>query len=213
MEGRRSGVEEGSRSEVRGQRLEVKRSDHLTGFDGWVGPLLEGREKWRTPSCFSAGDSISCDGMPGADVGHPPGIFEGSKAGVWQGYDKPDAAGPYAFDVINSVGKTSGTLKFMAQQENGYQYDQGSVNGFTDATADPLEAIKDRPPSFIDYTAKDQDPSQFVPTQIYELGNSLAAITHKPLPQGPPKSASDPTNPEWGRKLSDCYNNKIGGGQ
>ena len=139
------------------------------------------------------------------------GIFRGSKAGVWQGSGNPDAAGPYVFDVDNYVSKTSGSLKVMAQQENGYDY-PGTVTGFTDATAGPI-SVTGRPPSFIDYTAKDQDPSQYVPTQIFELGNSLAAITHKPLPQGTPKAASDPANQEWGKKLSECYNSGVSGGK
>jgi hypothetical protein len=142
------------------------------------------------------------------------GIFQGSKAGVFRGVDQADASGPYVFDVINSIGSTREQLGDMYNAQNPAKPlpSGAGLNGYTPA-AGPLPTIYDngvaRPPSFIDYTAKDQDTSQYLKAQIWELGNSLSVIDHLPQPQGTPKAGSDPSNQEWGHKLLDCYNGKT----
>jgi hypothetical protein len=110
------------------------------------------------------------------------GRFEGTKPGVWQGSDKADTPGPYNFDVLNYVSQTGGTLKMWAKIQNPDRLlGPGPVSGYTNTSAGPRSG-NDSVPTFVDYTANDIDPSKFLPAQIYELGNSLGEIAHKPPP-------------------------------
>jgi hypothetical protein len=52
---------------IRPQRPHIRAGRECMG----TRPLLEKREKWRTPCCFSASDSQP-EGYTGTDVGHPP---------------------------------------------------------------------------------------------------------------------------------------------
>jgi hypothetical protein len=102
--------------------------------------------------------------------------------------------------VVNDVSKTKGTLAFMDSRQNPDAFMPGEVlNGYTDGSH-----------PFRNWTGSDIDPSKFVSTQIFELGNSLGSITHMPLPEGPRRLGSDPKNQEPGSKLLTCYNKNAG---
>jgi len=93
---------------------------------------------------------------------------------------------------------------FMAQQA-GYQVGTEAVDGYTSGNLDPT---KSRLNPYTNYTASNADPGQFGFIQVWELGNSPAAITGT-IPQ---QFSNDPKNNpdlEPGKQLTDCV--KSGG--
>jgi hypothetical protein len=111
------------------------------------------------------------------------------------------------------VSKTKDDLKDMTEKQDNVEL-PGTVYGFTDASAGPRpDRTIGRPPEFVDYTAKDlnpaKDPYTFLQTQVFELGNSLGAITHKSVPSGPIQPGSSPENKEWGKQLLDCFQGNL----
>ncbi|MGB2621211.1 MAG: hypothetical protein WA857_12865 [Candidatus Acidiferrum sp.] len=123
-----------------------------------------------------------------------PGSFTGVKSGIYTGFRAPDAPGPFEFSVVNDVSKTQGTLNFYDKLDNPGQFIPGQiVKGYT-RSSNP----------FRNYTAREDDPSEFLPTQIKELGNSLGIITNRT----PAKVNENPGpgNNEPGTALLNCYN-------
>lgn len=149
--------------------------------------------------CTSSIFGVSLKSFTASEPGKA-GSFTGIKAGVWTGFNQSDAVGPFQFTVVNDVSKTKGTLAFMDSRQNPDAFMPGEVlNGYTDGSH-----------PFRNWTGSDIDPSKFVSTQIFELGNSLGSITHMPLPEGPRRLGSDPKNQEPGSKLLTCYNKNAG---
>ncbi|HET8888524.1 MAG TPA: RHS repeat-associated core domain-containing protein, partial [Candidatus Angelobacter sp.] len=107
-----------------------------------------------------------------------PGIFAGLPF-VLSEIPVVNSVGNYSFTEITRMAKDQGVIP---------QGSVGVANGFTD---------KSRP--YVNYTASgDLDPQDIVETQIFELGNSLSAITGK---------NPNPTDETDANKLLDCYKN------
>jgi len=101
--------------------------------------------------------------------------------------------GSQEFGVLNDVSKSSGTLTVYAKLGGNYVPPGYQVMGWT-PQANPTHT----------YTASNQQPSQFVSTQIFELGNSLGYMTGAvpAVVNNMPGTA----NNEPGSRLRDCYN-------
>jgi len=131
------------------------------------------------------------------------GSFTGDKAGVYTGLDTPDVPGPMQFTVVNdtSMNQSAVTASYYIARRTYGQPDPAvhSIAGFTnehDFTYGP----------FLNYTANNQSPSDILDTQVWELGNSLAFITHT----FPANVNIEPgvNNTEPGNTLLDCFHRK-----
>jgi hypothetical protein len=138
-----------------------------------------------TPSQKGSGNTPSSNGS-----------FTGTKPGVYQGADSPDAKGPDDFTVANDVSKNSDELLAMGKADGANtDIPPGQhVQGYT-PQRDPLH----------NYTASNDDASNFLPTQIFELGNSLSFITHKLSKTKDIKPGTEPL----ANALLDCYTRKT----
>jgi RHS repeat-associated protein len=121
------------------------------------------------------------------------GSFTGAMSGVYAGYGQPLQSGPSIFTVTNN--STQFTTYTVTQWYNlnpaGPPVAPGGVVGLTDPQH-----------PFTNTTGSNQVPSEIVNTQVWELGNSLAAITQR-VPQTL-NVLPGPSNNEPGNTLTLC---------
>jgi RHS repeat-associated protein len=128
------------------------------------------------------------------------GSFTGVMAGVYQGLGQSLASGPYEFTVTSDLSMatwgTTASYNLYLAQENLAPLPPNSVVGYTNFEF-----------PFSNHVAWNQTPSGIASTQIWELGNSLAAITGTQL-QPQYNIEPGPNNNEPGKKLTDCYDSE-----
>ena len=107
-------------------------------------------------------------------LGGAAGSFTGTMPGIYNGVGKPRLPGPYVFTVNNDSMLSTNVLRIMYTNpptaDNRLEPGQ-TIGGLTD-TANP----------FITYTAFGRPLVDMQETQIWELGNALAVITGKQIP-------------------------------
>jgi RHS repeat-associated protein len=131
--------------------------------------------------------------IPG-DAGTPGtnGSFSGAMAGIYNGTGNPLLPGPSQFTVTNDVSKNWQMLTLAMKRANPQ---------WTGKSADGLTYLQ---MPFTNFSARNVSADELLVSQLFELGNSLGAITGHQMPSQWNMTPS-PTNTEPGSKLTDCY--------
>jgi len=125
------------------------------------------------------------------------GTFTGAMAGTYQGFYMPLGPDPSVFTVTDDVSMTTQTLtrNYIAA---GHDVLPGfKISGYTNAL-DPLTT----------YTGWNQSQAAVVGSQLWELGNSLADMTRRQIPNSW-NTAYGSKNTEPGHVFTDCIYSSI----
>jgi hypothetical protein len=130
------------------------------------------------------------------------GSFSGVMAGVYTGTGNPLAPGPFQFTVTNDVSQNWQVLTINWFKQVPPSFANSLPSGTT------IGGYTQNEFPFTNYTGRNYPASQVANTQIWELGNSLSAITGRQLPTTW-NIQPGPQNTEPGHALLGCYTGAV----